>query len=497
MKKIVFLVTAIALSFYSYAQNEADALRYSMSQFGSTARSMSLGGAMGALGGDFSSLATNPGGLGVYKKSEFTLSPGLFAKTTDAVYLNQGGSDTKYNFNFGNAGAVFSYDRGATKMVRNWNFGIGYNRVMNFHERSAYQGSNIRNSMLDAYAFQANGTTPSNLSSNFPFDANLAYQTYLIDTNTTLFGDSSTYATVIPFAGSLQRRSATGKGSTGEIDISLGGNIDEHLFFGFTLGLTSLRYVEEVVYEEVDEKDTINSSASGLDFKSFKLNQDLTTEGAGVNFKFGLIWKPIYWFRFGAAVHSPTYYYVMNDNYSSFLRSNFANGTSYTWSSPVGNFDYHLTTPFKAMGSIAFVIADLGLITGEYEMLDYSDAKLNSTSYKFFEENQAIRDKFELAHNFKVGTEWKYQNYSIRGGFAQYGSPFKTGFNDPKYDLSRQVYSGGLGFRNENYFIDLGYAHTASGSFHRPYSLVSGELVEGAGLESKSNNFVITVGARF
>ncbi len=496
MKRFASLVICVFISSFIVAQTEADALRYSMTQYGSTARSLSMGGAMGALGGDFSTLATNPAGIGVYKKSEFTLSPGLFSKTTKSNYLEQSETDTKYNFNFGNAGAVFSYDRGSTKLVRNWNFGIGYNRVMNYHDRSLFQAGNTRNSMLDYFASQANGTTPSNLGSSFPFESNLAYQTYLIDTNTFLFGDSSTYATVIPNAGALQRRSVTSKGAAGEVDFSLGGNIDEHLFFGFTLGLTSLRYVEEVTYEEIDDKDTIQDPNSGLDFKSFKLNQDLTTEGAGVNFKFGLIWKPIYWFRIGAAVHTPTYYYTMNDNYSSFMRANFANGSTYTYSSPIGEFEYKLTTPFKAIGSIAFVLAEHGLITGEYEMIDYSDARLNSVSYKFFDENQAIKDKFSIAHNFKIGTEWRYLNYTIRGGFAQYGSPFKTKLNDVQYDMNRQVISGGLGFRTEDYFVDLGYAHTQSGSFFRPYSLAN-ELVEGAFFDSRSNNFVLTFGARF
>jgi len=54
------------------AQSDADALRYSQTSLAGTARFTSMAGAFGALGGDFSSIAINPAGLGIYRKSEFT-----------------------------------------------------------------------------------------------------------------------------------------------------------------------------------------------------------------------------------------------------------------------------------------------------------------------------------------------------------------------------------------------------------------------------------------
>ena len=43
-----------------FAQDETDALRFSYLQPQGTARSMGIGGALGALGGDFTSLSINP-----------------------------------------------------------------------------------------------------------------------------------------------------------------------------------------------------------------------------------------------------------------------------------------------------------------------------------------------------------------------------------------------------------------------------------------------------
>ncbi len=45
-----------------WAQGEIDAYRYSQTEVTGTARSMSMGGAFGALGGDISSIAINPAG---------------------------------------------------------------------------------------------------------------------------------------------------------------------------------------------------------------------------------------------------------------------------------------------------------------------------------------------------------------------------------------------------------------------------------------------------
>lgn len=46
----------------AYAQNEIDALRFSYTGNGGTARSLAMGNAFGALGADLSSLYVNPAG---------------------------------------------------------------------------------------------------------------------------------------------------------------------------------------------------------------------------------------------------------------------------------------------------------------------------------------------------------------------------------------------------------------------------------------------------
>ena len=75
-KKILILLLAISNTTVS-AQNEIDALRYSTNNILGSARYSAMGGAFGSLGGEFSSLSTNPAGLGMYEFSEFTFTPNI------------------------------------------------------------------------------------------------------------------------------------------------------------------------------------------------------------------------------------------------------------------------------------------------------------------------------------------------------------------------------------------------------------------------------------
>ncbi|MCD4745380.1 MAG: hypothetical protein K8R58_03690, partial [Bacteroidales bacterium] len=100
MKKkslIVLFVTLYSLSLF--AQNDVDALRYSKITFGGSARYMALSGAFGALGADFSTLSTNPAGIGLYKKSEFSITPSFYIGQTSSEYNDFTLDDSKYNFN--------------------------------------------------------------------------------------------------------------------------------------------------------------------------------------------------------------------------------------------------------------------------------------------------------------------------------------------------------------------------------------------------------------
>src|ERR1035437_8662519 len=106
--KILIAITAIVLPVAVIAQSAVDAIRYSAIYFGGTARYSSMGGAFGAIGADFSTLSTNPAGLGVYRKNEFTFTPSFYTGKTSSTFDGKTSDVQKYNFNLGNLGMVWA-----------------------------------------------------------------------------------------------------------------------------------------------------------------------------------------------------------------------------------------------------------------------------------------------------------------------------------------------------------------------------------------------------
>ena len=118
-----------AFSLPVLAQNESDALRFSQTYSGGTARSLSLSGAFGALGGDPSSLSINPAGIGVYRASEFTLTTGVNYDRVTSTYLNKY-EDYKYKLNISNLAYVYTYNTNNRNGWISASFGVAYNRLL-------------------------------------------------------------------------------------------------------------------------------------------------------------------------------------------------------------------------------------------------------------------------------------------------------------------------------------------------------------------------------
>jgi Outer membrane protein transport protein (OMPP1/FadL/TodX). len=139
MKKLLTTTIAIiGLYTFSFAQYVDNALLFTQQNYGTTARSKAMGGAFGALGGDFSSLSINPAGIGVYQRSEFSTSVNMLNyNKTKSTYQGYSGEDDSNKFNFSNLGFV-----GSTPMVNSsvsglvsLNYGIGFNKLNNFNTK--------------------------------------------------------------------------------------------------------------------------------------------------------------------------------------------------------------------------------------------------------------------------------------------------------------------------------------------------------------------------
>ncbi|MBN1157969.1 MAG: hypothetical protein JXA61_01200, partial [Bacteroidales bacterium] len=171
MKRIVSSILAASIFAIAHSQYVADALRYSQSYPSVTARSMAMGGAFTSLGGDFSSVYLNPAGLGLYRGSEFVVSPGLAYAGVKSRYYSQNNEDYKYQFMLGNLGYVGNYTSGRENGLVSASYAVGYLRLNNLSNDIYIRGINENNSLADYFMDYANGTEPEYLE---PFYERLA-----------------------------------------------------------------------------------------------------------------------------------------------------------------------------------------------------------------------------------------------------------------------------------------------------------------------------------
>ncbi|HCT72277.1 hypothetical protein SDC9_21570 [bioreactor metagenome] len=479
MKKLIILgILSIFTTYGLKAQNEIDALRYSRLNYSGSARFVSMGGAFGALGADFTSLSHNPAGIGLYRSSEISITPSINISNTEATLNGTFRDDSRYNFNLGSVGIVMNNNlesRNQQSLWKNVQFGFGLNRMANFNNRVSIESENLVSSFLTSYWENAQGIHPDDLGS---FDTRLAYDTELL-----FITDSASWEYGIdkPFGGVNQRKNIESKGSINEMVFTLGANYNNKLYLGATIGVPYIRYYETATYTEtaLADDNTVFNSMTRTDL--------LETTGTGLNFKFGLIFRATDWLRLGGAIHTPTFYTSMSDDYTATMRSRFDNGYSAS-AKANGFYEYELTTPMRAIGSIGFIIGKAGVISADYEFVDYSAARLRASDYDFYDENNAIRSIYQKANNLRFGTEWRYGALNFRGGYGLSANPYVYGTNS-----ALSSYSLGIGIRERSFYFDMAWVYS---TYDDMYYLYSGN-VKAANTTTMNNAFMVTLGIKY
>ncbi|KAA3440705.1 OmpP1/FadL family transporter [Rufibacter hautae] len=493
MKQYSFLLACLALlgsAGKSFAQNEVDALRYSRTEFGGTARSMGLGGANVALGGDAGSFSTNPAGLGLFRRSEITVSAGVNVNEVNSTVYGSQATNSRNNLNIPGFSAVFS-TRKADDEEGDWrssSFGIGFTRQNNFNQRSFYRATapedNLKFGEYAAQRANAFGLNTNSLQE-------LAFETYLINED-----DQGFYFPNMAATNAFQETIQT-TGSQNQWDFAYGASFRDKFFVGASLGLTTLRFKQTRTYSE---------EGPASDITDLSLRDDLTTEGSGLSLRVGAIYRPSDALRLGFSVQTPTWY-TLTDRYNTNLTVNFnqapETGASLNqyFSTDPGEYEYSLTTPFKASGGAAFFIGKNGFITADVEYVDYSNSRLDSDD-SFQNENQTIKNVYNKALNYRLGAEARFNIFRVRAGYALYGDPFK----DSDVDQARSYYTGGFGIRQNNFFIDGALVFSKYNSVYSPYTnLEAGDQnsefynlpVPTVNSKISNTNFIATVGWNF
>lgn len=473
-KNILLLIITLFITNVMIAQNEVDALRFSRTEWNGTARFIGAGGAFGAVGADFSALSTNPASIGLFKKTEISLTPlNLSLLRSESMYNDELTPTTKLKNSFSNLGIVFAWNGAAGSKWKKGQFGIGFNQIMDFSNKFAVEGRSMGSSMGQAFAEGGNGL----LYDQLPLEQYFAYQSYLIDAvnNTTT---NTEYVSPLVGKDLLQKTSVSTSGKINELAFSFGGNYNDKVFLGATIGVPFLSYTEVRNYEEYDDNNLIP------DFESFHINDRLMVNSTGVNLKLGILYQPVSFLRFGAALHTPTLYSNVHDVFEREMVSSF--DTTYT-----NEFNYQLITPMRVMANVAFLIMKRGFISADYEYTDYSKSEMGaygSNTYLFKDENKAIRDSYKGTHTLRLGAEvYVSKNVLIRGGYSFTSSPYQNNINDASF----QTGSFGLGFRGTTFFADVAYQLKAS---HQKYWFFNQEMVHPVHQHFLTHGIVGTIG---
>lgn len=483
MKKIYGVLLAFFCLTMIQAQTAADVLRFSYLEVGGTARTVGVGGAIGALGGDFVTLSTNPAGLAVYRRSEFVITPSLLNASAVSTLDGEGNEafeENKTNFNLNNIGIVLT----ANPRNHKWktsNIGIGLNRVANFNSNIYFEG-NSKGSITDRFVELANTFGLDG------FEAGLADSigAIFIPNNLDEYVNDISQTPDLPLKRTQNIRS---KGSINELVFSLAGNYDNKLMIGATIGVPFFSYSVEKEYTEEDVED------GNPIFNDLTFTESIQTNGVGVNLKLGLIYRINQMFRIGAAVHTPTAV-SLTDKYNNTLTYDYTFGSNdgpITARSVEGISEYSIRTPWRAIGSVGVIINKSGFLTGEVEWVDYSSASINFDNDREYERevNGEIEQNFKSSLNIRLGGEYAYEIFRFRAGFGINGTPYADD------DIINTSYSLGLGLREQQYYIDFAYRGTRSEEVYIPYRLADPSAEQRVANELSSGRFLLTFGYRF
>jgi hypothetical protein len=286
------------------------------------------------------------------------------------------------------------------------------------------------------------------------------------------------------------KRSITYDGYLAEHALSFGGNYSDKIYFGVTLGINTLRFSSYTEHIETTDKNLPSQ------FRSLNYVEYYENKGTGFTFKMGVTARPIEILRIGVALHTPTFYRIEEYFYDD-ISSSFTDGDKYSSSNDPMRFNYALRTPLRFLMGASVQIQKFGLLSVDYEHLNYGSAMFSQTGdgYNYSEKNRDIKNSLKTAGNLRVGGEFRLNNLYLRSGYGLYGKPFKA--NEINADLNYRTISGGIGFRAKNISFDFAYVNYKSTQYNLLYQLPDYFNQAGYDLTTMKNTFTLTVGARF
>lgn len=492
MKKVFKLISVSILILFSFVEGFGqtgpfgyynDALLFSQTRYGGSARVQGMGGVQIGLGGDVSNILSNPAGLGFFNRSEFSFTPSVNFHNTSTDYLNTTTDAFDTRFNINNIGIVINRSRNR-QIAGDWrggSFGISFTRINNFNNEFRYRANDPGTSIIDYFLNSADGTPPNQLSGL----TELAYYNYLINPE-----QGNLYNSFVLGFPQLQDETVTTSGGQNQFSLAYGGNYADKVYVGIGVGLLSLNYLNEKVYREGYVGEPLNN---------LQVNESFQVSGGGINGTLGVIYRPNDMFRVGASFVTPSVYYLTDDSRST-LNTNYNNFyypeedtvlTSLSSESSIVISDYNLQTPMRLNAGVAYFFQKEGFISADIEYLNYRNNRLSTNDFSMDEDNQTIRNLYNSAINIKLGGEYRYEVFRFRAGGGYYSDPFAV---TNGISRARLNFSVGVGLRLPTFYVDLAVLNNRFNTTYLPYDDPQVGLAE---IRNNLTNGILTLGFNF
>ncbi|WP_299254625.1 OmpP1/FadL family transporter [uncultured Lacinutrix sp.] len=495
MKKGIFLFIGVMSMFTINAQNINDALRYSNGEVIGSARYRALSGAFGALGGDLSAVSVNPAGSAVYTNSFGSVSLNVSDVDNETVYFGREKASSDSDISLNQGGGVFVFkNTGNNSPWRKFALSVAFDNTKNYDDNWESRGvgdvsigqyflNNVQGLRLDeisAYDYAGIGSVYGYTHQQ----AYLGYNSYILEPNSDT-DDNTIYTSNIAAGNFDQEYAYAATGYNGKLAFNIGAQYGDDLYLGLNLNSHFLNYERSTFLYEQN-----NNAGSVVNQVGFENN--IITNGSGFSFQLGTIYKLSNEFRVGFTYDSPMWMTITEETtqYIETVRVDGGENVLQIVDPRVVNLfpDYSIQSPSKVTGSLAYIFGKQGLISFDYSRKDYGNTKFKPKSDAYFSaQNDIIANNLTAASTYKLGGEYKVNQFSFRGGYRFEESPYKNG--ETVGDLNG--YSFGLGYNFGNTKLDLTYdAYSQS----REYQLYSTGLTSIASIDSNNSNVTLTLG---
>lgn len=466
MRKTVFSLlkfsfVGVILTLPVSAQFPEDAFRLSSIGLGTGARSLGMGMAYTGIANDFSATYWNPAGLGQIGMSEMSLGLAHQSFGNTSTFLDNQKSLNNSATSLNAFGLVYPFPTSRGSLV----FAAGYSRVNDFTTALSFDGFNPVSSIIPTLNFD------------------LAYQLYLKDS----VGST-------PLIDSLRQRGKVLEGG-GLNNWTFAGAIEaaKQVYLGISLNVISGSYTYNREYLETDMFNKYSVARFDTEYAFTRLHLINTIDGSitGFTARFGMLYKFNSGARFGLNIKIPSFFYVQ-ENFSSDGTSLFdvpdVQGlSSYNYRID-GKTDYDVTSPFVFSAGASIPLGNL-LLAGDVEYTDWTQMEFSNADPLIEQYNSDIKELFRPTATMRVGAEYEFNEFRLRGGFAYLPSPFR---DDPS-SFAQKFVTGGAGFLLGNVVaLDLAYLYGFWDTFHVNYD-AGPQTLENI----RTHTFLATVSFRF